>query len=253
LPAIPASLAHPAASVTFRAVAGLGMQRLSARKRRGASMIPDQFDTLTKGVPATTRRGVVRTLAGVPLAALLTSGIPHPERARAAAKNGGKGKKKHQSGREGRRRKHQSGGDRTREDGGGGAGSGGAGSGVCPPTCPGGTLTVAPTAQGECRCVPVSPGLKDPAFACGGRVNANGDACCFCLFTVEGDGFCAVNATCETIADASVTECTSSSQCRSGRKCVFYNPNFAATLPAAGFCWPECHTTEDVNPMGPPP
>src|SRR5687767_6707996 len=135
-------------------------------------MIPDQFDTLTKAVPATTRRGVVRTLAGVPLAALLTAGIPHPERA--AGKKGGKGHKKHHRGGDGRRRKHHSGGDRRREDGGGGAGSGEAGSGVCPPTCPGGSLTVTPTAEGECRCVPVSPGFQDPAFACGGREAANG-------------------------------------------------------------------------------
>jgi hypothetical protein len=108
-------------------------------------------------------------------------------------------------------------------------------------------VTVAPTDQGECRCAPVSPGLRDPAFTCGGRVNENGDGCCFCLFTVEGEGFCAVNSACDTIASGSATECTSSGDCPPGRKCIPVQPNLVEPLPTGGVCWPECHTTEGVT------
>src|SRR5687767_1724605 len=143
------------------------------------------FDEMAKGFAGgpTSReqvlKGLVSTLLGGGLLALLpgAAGAKAHQSSGSSAVTGGDGRRrrKHHNGGDGRRRrKHHRGGDRGRGDGGGGAGSGGdgsggAGSGVCPPTCPGGTLTVAPTAQGECRCVPVSPGLQDPAFACGGR------------------------------------------------------------------------------------
>jgi hypothetical protein len=109
-------------------------------------------------------------------------------------------------------------------------------------------LTVAPTAQGECRCAPISPGLRDPAFSCGGRVGAYGDACCVCLFTVEGDGFCAINQWCDYIDLPSLTTCHSSGECGSGWKCIFRSADIVELSPAEGVCWPECHTTEGVTP-----
>jgi hypothetical protein len=112
---------------------------------------------------------------------------------------------------------------------------------------------VAPAAQEGCRCAAVSPGLNDPEFACGGRVNQNGDACCFCLFTVEGEGFCAVNTSCDVISASFVTDCTSSGDCASGWKCIYRNAALVEPRPAEGVCWPECHTTNGVDEVHPAP
>ena len=194
------------------------------------------FDEIAKGFAAgtTSREQVLKGLAGTLLGGGLLAVAAGVAGAQANQSSGGSA-----VGGGGRRRKDR--------NGAGSGGDGGGGGAVCPPTCPGGSLTVAPTAQGECRCVAVSPGLKDPAFACGGRVNANGEGCCVCLFTVEGEGFCAVNARCDVITTPSVTECTSSGQCPSGRKCVFRSASIVDTLPAGGVCWPECHTTDGVD------
>ena len=205
-------------------------------------MIPGQFDRLTKALPRQTRRSAMRTLGG------LLALVPGTAGANAHQSRGGRAGDDGDGG--------DGGDDRRRKQPGGGAGAqrrkdhdGGRGRRVCPPTCPRGALTVAPTAQGECRCVPVSPGLRDPAFTCGGRVNATGDGCCFCLYTVEGEGFCAINGSCDLIDAGSITDCTSSGDCPRGRKCVVVNPSFGDTLPAGGVCWPECHTTEGVTPV----
>ncbi len=196
-------------------------------------MIPDPFDSLTQA-RSSTRRSAMRALGGL-LALVPGAAAANPNQNR----GGWAG-----DGRDGRRRKPH----RRRTPHRGGAGSGGAGSSVCPATCPRGSVTVAPTAQGECRCAPVSPGLRDPAFACGGRVNANGDGCCICLFTVEGEGFCAVNTACDTLAGSLTKPCTSSGDCSSGWKCIFGTASFTQPVSAEGFCSPECHTTEGVSP-----
>jgi hypothetical protein len=185
------------------------------------------FDEMAKGFAdgTTSREHVLkwlgRTLLGGGMLALVPS----------MAGAGG-----HKNGKDGKRGKHHGGGGKHHGSGGGG--------GACPATCPSGALTVAPTAHGECRCVAVSPGLRDPAFACGGRVNANGAACCFCLFNAEGEGFCAVNTDCDVFTGSFARPCTSSGECVEGWKCVLDTPILVETRPTAGSCWPECHATE---------
>jgi hypothetical protein len=196
-------------------------------------MIPDQLDSVTTALPRQTRRNAMRTLGGLLALVPGVAGAKANQSSSARADDGGDGM---------RRKHHRQGKHHT----------GGGGSRGCGRTCPRGALTVAPTAQGECRCVPVSPGLRDPDFTCGERVNRNGDACCYCLYTLEGEGFCAINAVCDVLAASSITDCTSSGDCPSGRKCVPVNPNLVENRPAEGVCWPECHTTDGVSPVEPP-
>jgi len=208
------------------------------------------FDEMAIGFAGgtTSREQVLKWLGGTLLGGGLLGLVPGIAGAKANQSSGasaGDGG----AGRDGRRGKHRKGRDgrlRSKRHKGGG-------SGVCPPTCPRGSVTVAPAAQEGCRCVAISPGLNDPEFACGGRMNQNGDACCFCLFTVEGEGFCAVNTSCDVIAASFLTDCTSSDDCASGWKCVYSDPVLVEPRPSGGFCWPECHTTNGVSEVHPAP
>ena len=203
-------------------------------------MIPGQFDSLTKTLPRESRRSALRTLGG------MLALVPGVAAANANQRSGGR---TDDDGDGRRRRKRLSSADswEKHHDGDVRSAKLSKGRGVCRDTCPRGAVTVAPTEQGECRCAPVSPGLRDPEFTCGGRVNESGDGCCFCLFTVEGEGFCAVNTACDVLAASLVTDCTSSGDCPRGRKCIPVQPNLVEPLPTAGVCWPECHTTEGVS------
>jgi hypothetical protein len=218
------------------------------------------FDEIAKGFADGTasREQVLKGLVGALFGGGLLALVPgvagakaHQSSGSSAGVGGGGGRRQRHRGGDGKRRTHHrgEGGRRRKHRSGEGSGGGGGGGDVCPPTCPRGTLTVMPSAQGECRCVPVSPGLRDPEFACGGRVNANGDACCFCLFNAEGEGFCAVNTDCDIISSSFVTTCTSSGECAVGWKCVLDNPILVEIRPTEGFCWPECHATDGVDPV----
>lgn len=199
------------------------------------------FDEMARGFAggATSREQVLKWLAGTLLGGGVLALVPSAAGAKTnqssgeSAGDGGEGRDgRRAKGRDGKRRKDRQ-VERSKR--------------VCPPTCPRGSLTVAPADKEGCRCVAVSPGLNDPAFACSKRVNQNGDACCFCLFTVEGEGFCAVNTSCDEIAPSFVTDCTSSGDCASGWKCIYRDAALVEPRPATGVCWPECHTTNGVS------
>jgi hypothetical protein len=88
--------------------------------------------------------------------------------------------------------------------------------------CPRGSFrTTACTPQGECRCAPI-------AFAGGTTIPCNRRSCCFCTFTIEGEGFCVDG--CQPLPDG--TPCTSSSDCAPPlTKCVVNANGGASCLP----------------------